>query len=228
MRRGPRWRIPLRYTRRVNPALALGALLLAAGAAAGADLVDVTEVAPGVRIDVRYATSDNFLHEPIYACARCLLRRPAAEALARAQRALAAKGLGLVVWDCYRPAAVQRKMWQLVPDARFVANPRKGSVHARGGAVDVALVDAAGNPLPMPTGFDEFTPRAAADAPASPEATRNRATLRRAMEAAGFRGIRTEWWHFRLAGSGAWAVLDAQLCAAPGATASGEGSDKAP
>lgn len=202
--------------------LALSALLL--GAAPGADtasrdLVDVAELAPGVRLELRYATSDNFLHEAVYPCARCLLRRPAAEALARAQQALAAKGLGLRVWDCYRPPAVQRKMWALVPDARFVADPRKGSVHGRGGAVDVTLVDAGGKELPMPTGFDDFTPRAAAAAPASPEAARNRAALREAMEGAGFVGIRTEWWHFDAVGSRAWPVVDAPLCPAPDAAA---------
>jgi D-alanyl-D-alanine dipeptidase len=197
--------------------LALSLFLAAAPATppapdAADDLVDVSVTAPGVRIEVRYATPDNFLHEAVYPCARCLLRRPAAEALARAQRALAAKGLGLRVWDCYRPPSVQQRMWALVPDARFVANPAKGSIHNRGGAVDLTLVDAAGKPLPMPTPFDEFTPRAAADAPAAPEAARNRALLRQAMEEAGFAGIRSEWWHFDLAGSRGWPVLDAPLC----------------
>lgn len=196
------------------PALCLVALasLSLAAAPPSPDLVDVSQVAPGVQLDLRYASADNFLKEAVYPCGRCLLRRPAAEALARAQAALAARGLGLRVWDCYRPPAVQQKMWALVPDARFVANPAKGSVHNRGAAVDLTLVDAAGKALAMPTAFDDFTAAAAAEAPASKEAAENRATLRAAMEAAGFAGIRSEWWHFELAGSRGAAVIDAPLC----------------
>lgn len=197
--------------------LALVALLLAPPPPAlPSDLVDVATVAPAVRIDLRYATKDNFLHEAVYPCGRCLLHRQAAEALALAQATLAARGLGLKVWDCYRPPSVQRKMWALLPDARYVADPKRGSIHNRGGAVDLTLVDAAGNELPMPTAFDDFSLAAAAAAPASPDATRNRATLREAMEGAGFNAIRTEWWHFDAAGSRAWPVLDAPLCPAAG------------
>ncbi|MGC3999711.1 MAG: M15 family metallopeptidase [Anaeromyxobacter sp.] len=196
------------------PALLL-ALLSTGGPAAVPQLVDVTTVAPGVRLDLRYATPDNFLHAAVYPCARCLLRRPAAEALARAQAWLEQRGYGLLVWDCYRPPAVQREMWRRVPDARYVADPARGSVHNRGGAVDLTLVDASGAPVVMPTPFDDFTPAAAPDAPASPEAAANRKLLREAMEAAGFGGIRTEWWHFHAAGSGRWPIEEAPLCPAP-------------
>jgi D-alanyl-D-alanine dipeptidase len=189
----------------------LVALALAAGPTQD-ELVDVAQAVPGIELDLRYATADNFLKEAVYPCGRCLLRRAAAEALAKAQAALAAKGLGLRVWDCYRPPAVQRKMWALVPDARFVANPARGSIHNRGAAVDLTLVDAKGNALAMPTAFDDFTPAAAAEAPATPEAAKNRATLRAAMEAAGFVGIRSEWWHFDLAGSRGAALVEAPLC----------------
>ncbi len=194
--------------------LAAVAALAGADAAPRVDLVDAAAAAPGIRLDLRYATADNFLKAAVYPCARCLLRRPVAEALGRAQAAVAAKGFGLLVWDCYRPPEVQRRMWALVPDARYVANPAKGSVHNRGAAVDLTLVTTEGTPLAMPTAFDDFTPAAAADAPATPEAASHRATLRAAMEAAGFAGIRTEWWHFDLAGSRSWPVLDAPLCAA--------------
>ncbi len=198
----------------------LGASLLAAGAAAspassGGALVDVHDRAPGVVLDMRYARPENFLHEAVYPCARCLLREDAARAIAKAQEALHARGLGLVLWDCYRPPAVQQAMWAKVPDARFVANPKKGSVHQRGGAVDVSLVDSEGHLLEMPTAHDDFSSRAAADAPASPEATKNRATLREAMEAAGLTGIRTEWWHFDVAGSRSWPIADVPLCDNP-------------
>jgi D-alanyl-D-alanine dipeptidase len=193
------------------PVVALAALHLSA--APGPDeLVDVARAVPGIQLDLRYATADNFLREAVYPCGRCLLRRPAAEALARAQAALAEKGLGLRVWDCYRPPAVQRKMWALVPDARYVANPAKGSIHNRGAAVDLTLVDAEGRALTMPTAFDDFSAAAAAEAPASTEAARNRATLRAAMEAAGFAGIRSEWWHFDLARSRGAPLIDAPLC----------------
>jgi D-alanyl-D-alanine dipeptidase len=206
--------------------LLLGAEPAAPGSARGAaaavakredppDLVDVAEAIPGIKLDLRYATPDNFLRRAVYPCGRCLLRRPAAEALARAQSTLARQGLGLALWDCYRPPAVQRAMWALVPDPRYIADPRKGSVHGRGGAVDLTLVDSSGHPVPMPTAFDEFTPAAWANAPAAPEAARNRAVLRAAMESAGFRGIRTEWWHFSARGSGAWPIVNAPLCPAP-------------
>ena len=175
-------------------------------------MVDVATVAPHVREEMRYALKENFLHAAVYPCARCLLRQDAAEALREVQSALEKQGLGLKVWDCYRPHAVQEAMWKILPDARFVANPAKGSVHNRGGAVDITLVDSSGKALEMPTPHDDFSEKAYADAPASPEATRNRATLRKAMEAGGFHGIKTEWWHFDFGDSKQWPMVDAPLC----------------
>jgi len=204
-------------------ALLIAAALAAAGAttaaparaeASAADLVDVAVAVPGLRLDLRYATPDNFLRIAVYPCGRCLLRRPAAEALARAQASLAARGLGLLLWDCYRPLSVQRAMWALVPDGRYVADPARGSIHNRGGAVDLTLVDRDGKLLAMPTPFDHFGPEAAAEAPAPAEAAAHRATLRAAMEEAGFTGIRTEWWHFDAPGSRGWPLVDAPLCLA--------------
>ncbi len=210
---------PMRSTRLFLAALSAFVVALwlparAADPAPPAELVDLSEVAPHVRIDMRYATPDNFLHAAVYPCTRCLLRRPVAEALARAQKSLEAQGLGLRVWDCYRPPEVQQQMWKLVPDSRYVANPKTGSVHNRGGAVDITLVDSAGKALAMPTPFDDFTPAAAAEAPASPEASKNRATLRNALQAEGLVGIKTEWWHFDGKGSRSWPILDAPLCKA--------------
>jgi beta-N-acetylhexosaminidase/D-alanyl-D-alanine dipeptidase len=170
------------------------------------DLIDVTTVAPGIRVEMRYATTDNFTKVAVYpADARCLLRRDAAMRLARAQAALAAQGLGLKVWDCYRPFSIQRRFWQIVPDARYIAQPVvdaagkpvDGSKHNRGAAIDVTLVDAAGAALEVPTAHDDFSPRAHRGNRAWSAAARaNAAALDRVLFAEGFEGVSTEWWHY--------------------------------
>jgi D-alanyl-D-alanine dipeptidase len=168
-----------------------------AGASPPSELVDLTRIAPHVRLDIRYATANNFTHHQVYPDARCLLRRGVAERLARVQAALEADGLGLQVFDCFRPLSVQRKFWALVPDPRYVADPRKGSRHNRGAAVDLTLVTAAGAPLDMGTDFDDFSERAHRDYRALPDAAlAHRAQLERAMAREGFVGLPTEWWHF--------------------------------
>src|SRR3954470_23262920 len=180
---------------------ALAVLFVTAATAASAPaFVDVHDVAPKVRIEMRYAMKENFLHEAVYPCARCLLRRDAANALGKAQRAAEKKGYGLKVWDCYRPVAVQEAMWRIEPDPRFVADPKKGSVHNRGGAVDITLVTASGGELEMPTKHDDFSEAAFANAPADADATLHRAILRSAMEGAGFSVMSSEWWHFDYTG----------------------------
>ena len=162
-----------------------------------AALVDVTTLAPRLRLDIRYATPRNFTHPTLYEHARCLLHEPVARRLADVERELAERGLGLVVYDCYRPLSVQKKMWALVPDERYVSDPAKGSRHNRGAAVDVGLVDARGRALPMPSGYDEFTERAHRDWAGGSEAERtNRALLEDVMKRHGFVGLPTEWWHF--------------------------------
>jgi D-alanyl-D-alanine dipeptidase len=105
-------------------------------------------------------------------------------------------------------------MWAILPDARYVANPRTGSRHGRGGAVDLTLVDANGKELEMPTAHDDFTEKARADAPSSEAAASNRATLRAAMEAEGFAIAATEWWHFNAKDSKAWPLVDVPMCEA--------------
>ena len=159
-------------------------------------LVELVHIAPTVRLDLRYATVNNFTHHAVYPHARCLLRSSVAERLARVQATLAQEGLGLKVFDCYRPLSVQRQLWALVPDPRYVADPKHGSRHNRGAAVDVTLVDAAGVELPMPTAFDDFSDKAHRNADAPPPQRRNRERLERAMAAEGFLGLPTEWWHF--------------------------------
>lgn len=178
-----------------------GIAVAAAPAHAGPDaaaLVDAAAAVPGLRVDLRYATPDNFTKRAVYPkAARCYLRAGVAARLARVQALLAPRGLGLKVYDCYRPLSVQRDFWALVPDERYVARPDKGSRHNRGAAVDLTLVDAAGRELPMPTAFDDFTERAHRSYTKLPAAAiESRATLEQAMTAAGFVPMPTEWWHF--------------------------------
>ncbi len=176
-------------------------------------LVDAARVVPGLRLDLRYATSHNFTGRAVYASARCLLLPEVAQALARVQAALARRGLGLLAWDCYRPLSVQRELWRAYPHAGFVANPEAGSNHNRGAAIDVTLVDSGGQPLPMPTDFDSFDARAHVGATdgVSEEARRNRRTLEAAMLAEGFHTIKKEWWHFNAAGAAGYPLLDVPL-----------------
>ncbi len=161
---------------------------------------------------MRYATTNNFMRRTLYKQSRCLLRAIAAEQLSQVQSDLEAEGLGLKVYDCYRPLSVQKQMWKLVPDNRFVANPATGSRHNRGSAVDVTLVDQLGKELTMPTAFDDFTEQADIDYDgASPIAKRNRQRLKEAMVKRGFAPLQTEWWHFDAANWAQFPVLDVPL-----------------
>src|SRR5687768_16872694 len=164
------------------------------------DLVELVRVEPSVRLDVRYATANNFVGRPVYRQARVFLQRPAAEAVARAHRGLAARGYGLLVFDGYRPWSVTRLFWQVTPPhlREFVANPRQGSRHNRGCAVDLTLFAlATGREVEMPTPYDDFTEKAAQDyAGATPAQAERRKILREAMLAEGFLIYPAEWWHF--------------------------------
>ncbi len=161
------------------------------------DLVDVRSVAPEVVVEMRYTGSDNFTGRTIYDCGRCFLRPETAAKVARAEGELRQRGLSLKMWDCYRPLAAQKLLWSIVPDPRFVADPRKGSRHNRGNAVDVTLVDSSGRELEMPTKFDDFSPRAAHGERNLPaHVLENRRLLAETMEKAGFRRLATEWWHY--------------------------------
>lgn len=163
-----------------------------------AQLVDVTRLAPQVVVDLRYATANNFTGQVLYPKeARCYLREPVAKALGEVQTALLKEGLSLKLLDCYRPHRVQFKLWEIVHDERYVADPNKGSRHNRGAAVDLTLLDAQGQELVMPTPFDDFSEKAHRSYMQLPaQAVENRAKLQRAMERVGFVGMPTEWWHF--------------------------------
>ena len=149
--------------------------------------------------DMRYATKNNFLKEQVYDCAECYTRVKTAKALIKANRDFKKKGVKIKFYDCYRPNSVQYKMWEIVPNPQYVANPVKGSIHNKGGAVDITLVTLKGEELDMGTDFDFFGKRAYHDNLDLPqEILGNRKLLKETMEAHGFWSIRTEWWHYNL------------------------------
>lgn len=158
---------------------------------------DVRAIDASILLDMRYATNNNFIKRQVYPSDRCLLRDSVARQLAKVQTELRSQNLGLKVYDCYRPLSVQKLMWQIVADERFVANPAKGSRHNRGAAVDLTLVDRSGKDLPMPTDFDDFSDRAFRNSPDVPAVARaNSQRLEAAMTKYGFLPLPTEWWHF--------------------------------
>jgi D-alanyl-D-alanine dipeptidase len=164
------------------------------------DLVELIQIDPELKLDIRYATTNNFLATPVYTQARAFLQRPAAEAVARADRELRLLGYGLIIHDGYRPWYVTKIFWDATPGPQkiFVADPKEGSRHNRGCAVDLSLFDLkTGQEVAMPSGYDEMTDRAFADYPGGTSEQRNlRAMLRAAMVRQGFEVNPKEWWHF--------------------------------
>ena len=165
-----------------------------------ANLVELTVLDPTIKLDIRYATTRNFLSTPLYSQPRAFMQRPAAEALVRVQRPLAAEGYSLLVHDAYRPWYVTKIFWDAMPPDlhKFVADPAEGSRHNRGCAVDLTLYDLRiGRAVSMPSLYDEATERAYANYPGgTAEQRRLRDLLRRHMEAEGFSVYEFEWWHF--------------------------------
>lgn len=161
------------------------------------DLVDVQKINPRILVEMRYATANNFMKKAVYKSARCLLQRSVAERLSRVQARLEKQGYGLKIYDAYRPLSAQWELWKIVPDPTFVADPRKGSKHNRGAAVDLTLVDKDGNELEMPTEYDAFVREARSDyMDLPPHILRHRKILHEAMKAEGFIPNPSEWWHF--------------------------------
>ncbi len=149
--------------------------------------------------DLRYATENNFLKTQVYDCAECYTRKKTAMALISANREFMEKGYRIRFFDCYRPNSVQHKMWRIFPNPQYVANPVKGSIHNRGGAVDITLETLEGKVLDMGTDFDFFGREAHHDFLNLPDPVlRNRALLKEVMERHGFWSVRTEWWHYNL------------------------------
>lgn len=177
------------------------------------ELVDAQRVVPGVVIDVRYATSNNFMHTPLYPIARVFVRKPAALALRDVQSDLAAEGLGLKIFDGYRPYSVTERMWEPIRNPDFVADPAQGSRHNRGAAVDLTLINLkTGEEIAMPTPYDAFTPKAAQSYNDLPgDILANRAKLRDVMVRHGFDPLPTEWWHFDFRGWKKFELMDIPL-----------------
>lgn len=177
------------------------------------NLVKVKSGVNGFEFDIRYATSNNFMKQPVYPCAYCLLRPEVAKALSEANAYFCTFGYHLKLFDCYRPLSVQKKMWKIFPNAHYLANPyTKKSVHNRGAAVDLTLVDDEGCALDMGTGYDYFGKEAHQDFTGlSKEVLKNRKLLREGMRKFGFRTIRTEWWHYDYKGAYQYPVLDIPL-----------------
>ncbi|WP_373517113.1 M15 family metallopeptidase [Pricia sp.] len=161
--------------------------------------VRLAEFSHGFAYDMRYATKNNFLKEKVYDCAECYTRVKTAKALLAANSDFYDKGVRIKFFDCYRPNSVQYKMWEIVPNPQYVANPKKGSIHNKGGAVDITLETLEGEELNMGTDFDFFGKRAYHDMIDLPqEILDNRKLLKQIMEKHGFWSIRTEWWHYNL------------------------------
>ncbi len=175
-------------------------------------LIELTKIDPRIKLDVRYATENNFIGRAVYPSSKIFIRKSVAERLSRVQDRLVKQNLGLKVFDGYRPLGVQREMWKVLPDPKFVANPARGSRHNRGMAVDVALVDSQGRDVEMPTKFDDFTEAAGKFYAGGTESSRrNRDLLVSVMEAEGFTGLNAEWWHFDAPGWREYPVLDIDL-----------------
>jgi len=173
-------------------------------------LVLLQSFVPQLVIDLAYAKRDNFVHQVLYLDAKAYALLPVAQALKKINLKLVQKGVGLKVFDAYRPYSVTKKMWKVVPDERYAANPAKGSGHNRGAAVDVTLVKlATGEELPMPTGFDDFSERAHHDFKDLPrEVLDNRQLLKETMVEYGFVPLSTEWWHYSLPDASRFDLLD--------------------
>jgi zinc D-Ala-D-Ala dipeptidase len=175
-------------------------------------LIDIQKVIPNIKLDIRYATTNNFTKKAIYPIAKCFLQKPAALALKKVENELKSIGLGLKVFDGYRPLSIQHIFWEIMPDERYVANPKNGSRHNRGCAVDVTLIRPDGSDLMMPTEFDDFTEKAHSNYIDLPkEIIQNRTLLRRIMERHGFTALPTEWWHFDFKGWEKYPLLDIPL-----------------
>jgi D-alanyl-D-alanine dipeptidase len=176
------------------------------------NMVELLKFIPGLVLDLRYGTTNNFMHRQMYVPAprRTFLRLPAARALAAVQKDLKSRGYGLKIFDAYRPYGVTISFWELIGDERYVANPEKGSGHNRGLAVDLTIIDLKSRrELDMGTGFDNFTDTAHHSFTAlSPAVLANRKLLKETMEKHGFNKIETEWWHFYWNNDRAYEVLD--------------------
>ncbi len=174
------------------------------------ELINLEKFIPGLVLDIRYATTNNFTGEVIYTLPRAYARRPVAEALKKAQAELKESGLGIKVYDAYRPYKATVKFYEVYKDTTYVASPYRGSRHNRGCAVDITLINLqTGEELRMPTGYDSFKKEAWPSTPVKdPEIRKNRQTLIDVMKKNGFRVNGSEWWHYDFIGWGKYEILD--------------------
>ncbi|MES2199286.1 MAG: M15 family metallopeptidase [Chlamydiota bacterium] len=172
-------------------------------------LVDIKLISANIQVDLKYATADNFTGQVVYDFQDCFVSREVALRLSDVQAELEMMGLGLKIWDGFRPMAAQWKFWELVPDERYVSNPLKGGRHTRGTAVDVTLVTKDHKELVMPSAFDDFSEKAHRNyKEGSEESLKNSFLLQEVMERHGFIGMPTEWWHFDLIGWESFPPID--------------------
>lgn len=174
-------------------------------------MVDLQKTIPSIAFDLRYASTNNFLHKKIYPTLNTsFLRADAEEVLKKVQAELNLKGLGLKIFDAYRPYTATEMMWELVKDDRYTADPKKGSGHNRGIAVDLTIIYLkTKKELAMGTGFDNFTDSAHHDFKAlDADVLQNRLLLKNIMEKYGFKALETEWWHYALPNSNDYELLD--------------------
>jgi D-alanyl-D-alanine dipeptidase len=173
-------------------------------------LVEIKKYIPGIVLDIRYATTNNFMHRQMYKEAKAFARLPVVLALKDVEADLKTRGLGIKIYDAYRPYTITVKFYEEAKDTNFVADPRKGSKHNRGCAIDMGLVDLkTGKDLDMPTGFDSFSKKASANYPNLPkQEIDNRELLKSVMQAHGFNVIATEWWHYDFNGWARYPLLD--------------------
>ena len=176
----------------------------------GTQLVEIKKYIPEIVLDIRYATTNNFMHRQMYAEARAFARLPVVLALKAVEDDLKTRGLGIKIYDAYRPYAITVKFYEQAKDTNFVADPRKGSKHNRGCAIDMGLVDLkTGKDLDMPTDFDSFSKKASANYTSLPkQEIANRELLKSVMAAHGFHVIPTEWWHYDFNGWANYPLLD--------------------
>ena len=161
--------------------------------------VNLKQYSQDFEYDMKYATDDNFLKSKVYDCAECFLRLKTVTALVEANSKFMEKGYKIKIFDCYRPLDIQKKMWKIVSNPKYVADPAKGSIHNRGGAVDITLIDSLGKELDMGTPFDFFGIEASHNYPnVSDNVKQNRILLKTIMTSSGFNSFDSEWWHYNL------------------------------
>ncbi len=178
-------------------------------AGAPTDFVDLKKFDFSIKQEIHYATEKNVLKKKLYASPECYLRKPVAEALSRVQNSLKMQGLGLKVYDCYRPLHVQKLLWEKMPDEKYVVSPEKGANNNRGAGVDLTLVGRNGEEIEMPSDFDTFTSKSSLTfKKLSKPALRNRTLLQKAMAKEGFIPNPDVWWHFDFKDASSYPILD--------------------